>query len=99
MKQWVIVIILAATFLGGVLATASSWDGDITEAAAGPLAQTAGVEESRVLPWSIEGDLLLFLFLAGGAVAGFVAGYQWRRLFAEKDSGEAQPDGREQAEW
>ncbi|RJQ44882.1 MAG: cobalt transporter [Gaiellales bacterium] len=84
---------MVAVFLAGVLATASEWEGDITEAAADPLAQKAGVEEAQVLPWEIEGDLLLFLFLAGGAAAGFLAGYQWRRLFGEK----AAERGRENA--
>lgn len=31
-----------------------------------------------------QGDLLLFVFALGGAVGGFVAGYSWRRLMAEK---------------
>lgn len=31
-----------------------------------------------------QGDLLLFVFALGGAVGGFVAGYYWRRLMAEK---------------
>lgn len=31
-----------------------------------------------------QGDLLLFVFALGGAVGGFIAGYYWRRLMAEK---------------
>jgi len=31
-----------------------------------------------------QGDLLLFVFALGGAMGGFVAGYYWRRLIAEK---------------
>ena len=31
-----------------------------------------------------QGDMLLFVFAVGGAVGGFVAGYYWRRLIAEK---------------
>jgi ABC-type cobalt transport system substrate-binding protein len=31
-----------------------------------------------------QGDLLLFIFTLAGAVGGFVAGYNWRKLFGEK---------------
>jgi len=31
-----------------------------------------------------QGDLLLFLFLLGGAVAGFAGGYYWRTLTEKK---------------
>jgi hypothetical protein len=82
----ILIIMTAALFIGGVLATSSRWEGDVTEAAAGPLAEKAGVEETQVLPWKLEGDLLLFVFLAGGATAGFAAGYSWRKLFSEKES-------------
>jgi hypothetical protein len=34
-----------------------------------------------------QGDLLLFVFLAAGAIGGFVAGYYWRILIVEKSSG------------
>lgn len=78
-----IIVGVVVVFLAAVLMTESQWQGDVTEAAAGPLAQKAGVEQAQVLPWKIDGDLLLFFFLAGGAVAGFAAGYYWRVLFAK----------------
>ncbi len=81
MKRWLIVIVLVAAFIGGVLATGSRWEGDVTEAATEPLAQQTGMEEKQVLPWSVEGDLLLFVFLTGGAAAGFAFGYNWHKLF------------------
>jgi len=31
-----------------------------------------------------QGDMLLFIFTLGGAVAGFTGGYFWRRLITEK---------------
>ncbi|MHB8793679.1 MAG: cobalt transporter [Thermoleophilia bacterium] len=79
---------VVAVFLAAVLLTESKWEGDVTEGAATPLAEKAGVEESEVLPWKVDGDLLLFFFLTGGAAAGFAAGYYWRGLFpgsASKD--------------
>ena len=81
MRRWLIVISVVVLFLGAALFTESRWEGDATESAAEPLKEKAGVQESQVLPWSLEGDLLLFVFLAGGAAAGFAAGYWWRSLF------------------
>lgn len=99
MRKWVIAVIIATVFLGAVLVTGSKWDGDITEAAADPMAAEAGVEEVQILPWSIEGDLLLFIFLTGGAAAGFVAGYNWRKLFSGSSaSGKSNSTGSGQVE-
>ncbi len=33
-----------------------------------------------------KGDLLLFVFLLGGAVGGFIGGYSWRMLMEQKGS-------------
>ncbi|MDO8735816.1 MAG: hypothetical protein Q7K29_01880 [Thermoleophilia bacterium] len=87
-KRWVLILLVAGIFVAAVLFTDSRWDGDVTEGAATPLAEKAGVEESEVLPWKIDGDLLLFFFLSGGAVAGFAAGYYWRTLFPGSKSRE-----------
>jgi hypothetical protein len=83
-KRW-LAILLVCAFLLAVLLTKSQWDGDVTEAAAGPLAEAQGRTEAQVLPWRIEGDLLLFVFLAGGVAAGFTAGYYWRGLFGARE--------------
>ncbi len=96
MRKWIIVAVVVAVFLGAVLVTGSKWEGDITEAATDPLAKDVGAEEAQVLPWRIEGDLLLFLFLVGGAAAGFTAGYYWRMLFLEKPEPEKAETGRDE---
>lgn len=89
MKRWLIVLSVVVVFMAAVLMTESKWEGDVTEAAANPLAEKAGVEEAHILPWKIDGDLLLFFFLSGGAVAGFAAGYYWRSLFPGTANGKA----------
>jgi len=81
-KRKLIICAAVILFLLAVFATEAEWDGDITESAAAPLADSAGVTESHILPWRVEGDLLLFVFLAGGSIAGFAAGYYWRTLFS-----------------
>lgn len=89
MRKWIVMIAIVAVFLGGALATSSEWDGDITEAATEPLAEEAGAGGGQLLPWSIEGDMLLFVFLIGGTAAGFAAGYNWRKLFSERKQARA----------
>lgn len=46
-------------------------------------AQEVGAGERPPLINTDKGDLLLFMFCIGGAVAGFVIGYTWRDLFAQ----------------
>lgn len=99
MKRRSVIIIAAvlACFVVAALATSSAWDGDITDEAADNLAAGGDSAEDRVLPWNIDGDLLLFFFLAGGATAGFIAGYYWRKLFAEPGRERERPGGEEPA--
>lgn len=94
MKRWLVIAGVTAIFIAAVLVTKSSWQGT-DESVIGPLAEQAGVEEKQVLPWTIEGDLLLFVFTAGGAVAGFIGGYYWKTLFPgrPRQAGQEQEEG------
>ena len=80
MRRKLIIAGLVVAFIIGVLATESHWEGT-DDSVIGPLASQAGVQEKHILPWQLNGDLELFVFCAGGAVAGFAAGYYWRALF------------------
>lgn len=59
------------------------WKG-VDEAVVERIAQEHGREAREPLINTDRGDLLLFLFLCAGGVAGFAAGYNWRRLMTEK---------------
>lgn len=94
MRRRLIILSLIAVFLAAVLATNSEWRGT-DDSVIAPMAEQAGSETSQLLPWSLAGDLELFVFCAGGAIAGFAAGYYWRQLFAGNGGGEPPPVGRQ----
>jgi len=48
------------------------------------MGEMTGVTASEPLIDIAQGNLGLFLFAAGGFVAGTVFGYQWRKIFGEK---------------
>ena len=59
------------------------WPG-IDESVVEKIAKEHGREARAPIINTDQGDLLLFVFLLAGAMGGFVAGYYWRRLIAEK---------------
>lgn len=59
------------------------WSG-VDEAVVEKIAQEHGRGAKPTLINTDKGDLLLFIFLGGGAIAGFAAGYFWRQLVSEK---------------
>jgi hypothetical protein len=66
------------------LAIASDkWTG-VDESVVEKFAKEHGREARAPFINTDQGDLLLFAFLLAGAVGGFVAGYYWRMLIAEK---------------
>lgn len=62
-----------------------SWPG-VDESVVEKYAKEQGREARKPLINTDQGDLLLFVFLAAGAVGGFIAGYSWRML-TERKSG------------
>jgi cobalt/nickel transport protein len=66
------------------------WTG-VDEAVIEKIAKEHGREARPPLVDTDRGDLLLFIFLVGGAVAGFAAGYSWRSLNEKKAGGEKLP--------
>ena len=59
------------------------WTG-VDEAVVEKIAREHGREAKPSLLNTDQGDLLLFVFLLGGAVGGFAAGYYWRQLIHDK---------------
>lgn len=95
MKRLLIAAVIV--FIAAILLTQSNWQGT-DDSVIGPLAERAGVKEKTLLPWSIEGDLELFVFCAGGAIAGFIGGYLWKTLFPGRPSGSAKEGGQDGAD-
>lgn len=60
-----------------------SWTG-VDETVIEKVAKEHGREAKPSLIDTDKGDLLLFIFLIGGAVGGFAGGYCWRMLVSEK---------------
>ena len=63
----------------------SKWSG-VDESVVEKYAKAHGREAREPFINTDQGDLLLFVFLLGGAVGGFAAGYYWRILITEKSS-------------
>ena len=68
-----------------VFAEEGKWGG-VDESVVEKYAKEHGREAREPLINTDQGDLLLFVFLLGGAVGGFAAGYCWRILMFEKAS-------------
>ncbi len=58
---------------------AAEWSG-VDESVVEKYAKEHGREAHEPLINTDQGDLLLFMFLIGGVIGGFAAGYYWRTL-------------------
>jgi ABC-type cobalt transport system substrate-binding protein len=59
------------------------WSG-VDETVIEHIAEQAGRPARESLINTDQGDIILLFFLIAGAAGGFVAGYQFRRLFGER---------------
>ena len=71
-------------------ASAAKWSG-VDESVVEKYAEAHGREPREPLINTDKGDMLLFLFLLGGAVSGFAAGYYWRKLTEKTENKEQRP--------
>jgi len=64
-------------------ASAANWSG-VDESVVEKIAEEHGRPGKDPVINTDQGDLLMFLFLLGGAIGGFAAGYYWRTLTKQK---------------
>lgn len=64
-------------------AFAANWSG-VDESVVEKYAEEHGRTPREPLINTDQGDLLLFMFLAGGVIGGFTAGYYWRTLMEDR---------------
>ncbi len=85
MKRIVISMALLACMAFAGSAAYAAWVG-VDEAVVEKVAKEHGREAHAPLINTDQGDMLLFVFLLGGAAAGFAGGYSYRML-TEKPKG------------
>ncbi len=87
LRTLLIIVVLAAAPLGRLpLAHAADagWEG--TDDKVEEIAKAAGHPAREPYINLVQGDMGLFVFLLAGAVGGFVAGYNFRKLFPPKET-------------
>lgn len=90
MKRGAVVVAALVAAISGTwfwlvrgLAAGKEWPG-VDETVIGGFAERAGRGDAEPLFDWVQGDLLLFMFLWAGLVAGFLLGYYARVLFVEQ---------------
>ncbi len=89
----IVVVVLSLAIVGSVTLSGETtvrekglWS-DATDILSGKAADQAGREARDPFINTEQGNMLVFFFTLGGVAAGFIIGYNWRRLLAEKAKG------------
>ncbi len=85
-KQTVLIVIglcVAAGFMALLMTKDTQWSG-VDETVVEKFAHEAGRTARAPYINTDQGDILLFVFLLAGVAGGFVLGYYFRDIFAEK---------------
>ncbi|MBI5665134.1 MAG: cobalt ABC transporter permease [Nitrospirae bacterium] len=82
-------LLLISHFLFPTSAAAADWSG-VDESVVEKYAKDHGREAKGPLINTDQGDLLLFMFLIGGVIGGFAAGYYWRTLTEDRTKNKEQ---------
>ncbi|SNB46985.1 cobalt/nickel transport protein [Geobacter sp. DSM 9736] len=79
----VLILSGAMSRIGASALGAEKWPG-VDETVVEKIALEHGREAKTAFFDAAQGDMLLFLFLLAGGVAGFAGGYYWRMLVSER---------------
>lgn len=82
--KWIILFLFLAllVYLGTSSLSMPGQD-EYVNGIADKYAQEVGAKEREPYINTDKGDLLLFVFLLGGATAGFIIGHNWRDIFGK----------------
>jgi cobalt/nickel transport system permease protein len=81
----VIIVLVAAVLLGVLMMVPHEWSG-VDETVVGHYAEEAGFPARDPYINTDQGDMLLFVFLMGGVIGGFIGGYYFHELFAPENT-------------
>ncbi len=88
-RTWISILILlalSAFFFSVWISADAEWSG-VDKSVVEKFAKEAGRQPGQPLVNTDRGDLLLFLFLLAGTVAGFIGGLYFRQVFPIKPGG------------
>jgi ABC-type cobalt transport system substrate-binding protein len=82
----VLILISLVISLSSFALASDKWGG-VDESVVEKYAEEHGREARDPFINTDQGDLLLFVFLLGGAIGGFIGGYYWRELMEKAPQG------------